>query len=210
MKNSKLNFMTKVAMLSVIGFLLMFIEIPIPIFPTFLKLDISDLPALIGAFIFGPVAGIVIELIKNILHGLFVGGSAFIGEFANFVAGALLASTAALIYRRKKTKANAVFGLITGVIVMSIGTCILDYFIVFPLYETLLHFPEVAVVAMGSKINPHITSFNSFLVLSILPFNILKGIVVSVITMAVYKKVSPFIHKEAAEDQLQKAESKIS
>ncbi|WP_026882177.1 ECF transporter S component [Clostridium akagii] len=210
MKNSKLNFMTKVAMLSVIGFLLMFIEIPIPIFPTFLKLDISDLPALIGAFIFGPVAGIVIELIKNILHGLFVGGSAFIGEFANFVAGALLASTAALIYRRKKTKANAVFGLITGVIVMSIGTCIIDYFIVFPLYETLLHFPEVAVVAMGSKINSHITSFNSFLVLSILPFNILKGIVVSVITMAVYKKVSPFIHKEAAEDQLQKAESKIS
>jgi riboflavin transporter FmnP len=198
MKRSKLNFMTKAAMLSVIGFLLMFIAIPIPIFPSFLTIDISDLPALIGSFALGPVAGIVIELVKNILHGIFVGGTAFVGEFANFVVGSLLVWTAGIIYKRKKTKTNAIVGLLVGTLVMSVGASFLNYFIVLPLYEAVLHFPVSAIVAMGTKINPHITNLNSFVIFSILPFNILKGIVASGITMAVYKSVAPFIQKEAA------------
>lgn len=196
MKNSKLNFITKTAMLSVLGFLLMFIEVPIPIFPSFLKMDISDLPALIGAFALGPMSGVIIELIKNVLHGTFVGGSAFIGELANFLVGSVLVLTAGYIYRIKKSKRNAVLSLFLGTISMSIGACILDYFIVFPLYEKVLHFPITAVVAMGTKLNPYITDFNGFIAFSILPFNILKGILISAITLAVYKSVSPLIHNE--------------
>lgn len=197
MKKSKLNFMTKTAMLSVIGFLLMFIELPIPIFPAFLKIDISDLPALIGAFALGPIAGITIELVKNILHGVFVGGTAFIGELANFVVGSLLVCTAGIIYKKRKTKGGAITGLFVGTVVMSVGASIMNYFVVLPLYETVLHFPVSAVVAMGSKINSHINNLNTFVILSILPFNILKGFVASGITMAVYKSVAPFIQKEA-------------
>jgi riboflavin transporter FmnP len=207
MKKSKLNFMTKTAMLSVIGFLLMFIELPIPIFPAFLKIDISDLPAIIGCFALGPVAGIVIELVKNILHGIFVGGTAFIGEFANFAVGALMVSAAGIIYKRKKTKTNAIVGLIAGTLVMSVGASILNYFIVLPLYEAVLHYPVSAIVAMGTKINPHITNLNTLVVLSILPFNILKGIVISAITIPVYKSISPFIQKEAAAAKV--AEEKV-
>lgn len=202
MKKEKLNFMTKTAMLSVIGFLLMFVELPIPIFPAFLKIDISDLPAIIGAFALGPLAGIIIELVKNILHGVFVGGSAFIGEFANFAVGAIMVGIAGFIYKRRKTKLNAILGLIFGTIAMSIGASILNYFIILPLYESVLHFPVTAIVAMGTKINPHITNLNSFVILSILPFNIFKGIIVSVITVPIYKSIAPFIQKEAEKIEL--------
>ncbi|AGK99045.1 ECF transporter S component [Clostridium pasteurianum] len=197
MKSTKLNIMTKTAILSVIGFLIMFIEVPIPIFPSFLKIDVSDLPALIGAFALGPVAGIIIELLKNILHGIFNGQTAFIGEFANFVVGAIFVGVAGAIYKRKKTRTNALIGLAIGTIVMSIGAGILNYFVILPLYETVLHFPISAVVGMGSKLNPAIKNLNTFIVFSILPFNLIKGVIASVITMAVYKAVSPLIHKEA-------------
>ncbi|MFT8314501.1 MAG: ECF transporter S component [Clostridium sp.] len=197
MRNSKLNIMTKTAILSVIGFLIMFIEVPIPIFPSFLKIDVSDLPALVGAFALGPVAGIIIELIKNILHGIFNGQTAFIGELANFLVGAIFVGVAGAIYKRKKTRTNALIGLATGTIIMSIGASILNYFVILPLYEAVLHFPINAVVGMGRAVNPAIKNLNTFIVFAILPFNIIKGVVASVITMAVYKVVSPLIHKEA-------------
>lgn len=197
MKNSKLNVMTKTAILSVIGFLIMFIEVPIPIFPSFLKLDLSDLPALVGAFALGPVSGIIIELLKNILHAIFKGNTAFIGELANFLVGAVFVGVAGAIYKRRKTRGNAIAALAAGTVIMSIAASILNYFVILPLYETVLHFPISAVVGMGKAINPAIKDLNTFIVFSILPFNLIKGVVVSVVTMAVYKAVSPLIHKEA-------------
>lgn len=206
MKNSKLNIMTKTAILSVIGFLIMFIEVPIPIFPAFLKIDVSDLPALIGAFALGPVAGIVIELLKNILHGIFNGQTAFIGELANFLVGAIFVGVAGLIYKRKKTRMNALIGLAAGTVIMSIVASILNYFVILPLYEAVLHYPISAVVGMGSAINPSIKNLNTLIVFAILPFNLIKGVVASVITMAVYKAVSPLIHKET--EKIEAAQSK--
>ncbi|MDF2503502.1 MULTISPECIES: ECF transporter S component [Clostridium] len=206
MKNSKLNVMTKTAILSVIGFLIMFIEVPIPIFPSFLKIDFSDLPALIGAFALGPVAGIIIELLKNILHGLFGSQTAFIGELANFLVGGIFVAVAGIIYKRRKTRTNALIGLAAGTIVMSIAASVLNYFVILPLYETVLHFPINAVVGMGSKLNPNIKNLNTFIVFAILPFNLIKGVIASVITMAVYKAVSPLIHKEA--QKIETAQSK--
>lgn len=199
MKNGKLNRLVKMSLLGVIGFLLMFIEVPIPIFPAFLKIDISDLPALIGAFALGPAAGIGIELLKNILHGIFVGGTAFIGELANFVVGAALAFSAGYVYNKNKNKKTAVLGLVVGTLVMTAVASVFNYFVLLPLYEKVLHFPISAIVAMGSKVNSNIKDLNSFIVWSIAPFNLIKGAVLSVLTMSVYKSVSSVIHEEVRE-----------
>ncbi len=195
MQDKKLNKLVKVSILGAIAFLIMFIEVPIPIFPEFLKLDVSDIPALVGGFALGPVSGIMVELIKNILHGIFKGGTAFVGEAANFFVGSVLVVIASLVYRRNKNKKNAILGLILGTIVMSGVAGILNYYVLLPLYETLLHFPIKAVVALGNKVNPKVTDLNSFIIWAIIPFNILKGVIVSAITVSIYKSVSVVINK---------------
>ncbi|KZL90111.1 ECF transporter S component [Clostridium magnum] len=197
MKNGKLNRLVKMSLLGVIGFLLMFIEVPIPIFPSFLKIDISDLPALIGAFALGPAAGIGIELLKNILHGIFKGAeTAFIGELANFVVGSVLVFSAGYVYNKNKSRNSAVLGLVVGTIAMTVVASVFNYFVLLPLYEKVLHFPINAIVAMGSKVNSHITDINSLIVWSIAPFNLIKGAVVSALTMAAYKSVSSILHED--------------
>lgn len=196
MKDQKLNKLVKVSLLSVIAFMLMFIEVATPFFPSFLKIDISDLPALIGAFALGPMAGVTIELLKNILHGIFVGGTAFVGELANFLVGAILVYVSGYIYNKNKTRGTAITSLIAGTLVMTVAASILNYFIFLPLYETVLHFPISAIVAMGNKVNSHIKDLNSFVILAIAPFNIIKGVVLSILTTVIYKSVSPILHKE--------------
>ena len=195
MKDQRLNKLIKISLLSAIAFLLMFIEFGLPIFPSFLKVDISDLPALIGAFALGPVAGVAIEFLKNILHLVFRNDTMGVGELANFLVGAILVFTAGMLYKRKKTKNNALFSVIIGTIAMTIGAAILNYFVFLPLYETVLHFPIEAVVGMGKAINPNIKDLNTFIVWSIIPFNLLKGVIVSGITLLMYKRISPILHK---------------
>jgi riboflavin transporter len=196
MKNNKLNKMIKVSMLGVIAFLLMFFELAMPMFPPFLKIDISDLPALLGAFALGPVAGIGIELLKNVLHGIFVGGTAFIGETANFIVGSVFVATAGLWYSRDKSKKNAVIGMVLGTVVMTATAAVLNYYVLLPLYEKVLNFPMAAVVGMGTMVNPNITDLNSFIVWAIVPFNLIKGAVIAFITLPVYKRVSHILHEE--------------
>ncbi len=206
MRDEKLVKLIKISLLSVMAFLLMYIELPLPIFPDFLKIDISDLPALLGAFALGPIAAVVIELVKNILHGMLAGKTAFIGELANFLVGSCLVLVSGYIYKVKKSKGGAVVALLIGVIVMSIFAGILNYFVVLPLYEKVLGFPIVAVVGMGAKINHNIKDLNTFIIWSIIPFNILKGIVVAGVTLAIYKSVSPILHKENMEREYKNRE----
>lgn len=201
MKDQKLNRLVKISMLSVIAFILMFIEVATPFFPPFLKFDISDLPALIGAFALGPVAGVAIELLKNILHGIFVGGSAFVGELANFLVGAAMVYVSGYIYNKRKSRGIAVTSLIAGTLTMTVAASVLNYFVFLPLYETVLHFPINAIVEMGSKVNSSIKDLNSFVVWAIAPFNLIKGILVSVLTILVYKSVSPILHKEEQKER---------
>lgn len=195
LKNSKLSTLIKISLLSVIGFILMFIEVPLPIFPGFLKIDISDLPALLGAFAMGPVAGIIIEFVKNALH-LLRTQTAGTGELANFIVGGVLVLVSGTMYKYKKTRINAVMSLSAGVVAMSVVASLLNYFIFLPLYETLLHFPIKEIVKMGHAINPAINDLNSFVVYSILPFNLIKGVMISALTMVMYKRVSPMLHRE--------------
>lgn len=208
MKNSKISNLIKISLLGVIAFILMFVEVAIPVFPSFLRMDISDLPALLGAFALGPVAGVIIELIKNILH-LLRTQTAGIGELSNFLGGAIFVFVSGAMYKHKKTKKNAVVSLLSGIILMSVLESALNYFVFLPLYETLLHFPIKEIVKMGHALNPSINSLNSFVVYSILPFNILKGVLVSVLTMGVYKSLSPILHREAENVVNKKAENVV-
>jgi riboflavin transporter FmnP len=197
MKNIKLNRMVKISLLSVMAFLLMFLEIPLPFFPEFLKIDISDLPALLGAFAMGPIAGVIIELLKNILHIVLKGtSSVFVGELANFLVGSIFVLVSGYIYKIKKTKKTAVVSLAVGVVAFSVGATILNYFVFLPLYAVAFKMPIEAFVGMGAAVNSNINSLLDFVVLSILPFNLLKGIVVSIVTIPVYKSVSAYLQSE--------------
>ncbi len=195
MQDKKLNKLVKVSVLSAIALVLMFIEFPLPIFPGFLKLDISDLPAIFGAFALGIPAGIVIEALKNLLHGLIKTSTAGIGEIANFVVGSAYVIAAGAIYSFKKDKRHAVYGLIAGSIAMAVVAGITNYFIFIPLYENVLGFPIPAMIDAARVINPKITDFKGLIVMSIVPFNLLKAAIISIIALLSYKKLSPILHK---------------
>lgn len=205
MRDLKLARLVKISLLSVMAFLLMFIDIPLPIFPAFLKIDIGDLPALVGAFALGPVAGVIIELLKNMLILLLKGtSSGFVGELANFLVGSILVLTAGYIYKFKKTKKSAIVGLLVGAIVMSIAASVLNYYVFLPLYAVVFKMPVDAFVAMGTAINPNINDLKDLIILSILPFNLFKGVVVAAITFPVYKSVSGYLQSEELVTQKKK------
>ncbi|RXI47873.1 ECF transporter S component [Clostridium tetani] len=196
MKDKKLSRSIKITLLSTIAFLLMYIELAVPFFPEFLKIDISDIPALIGAFALGPVEGVIIQLLKNILHGIFATKTGFVGEVANFAVGSVLVFIAGYICRSHKSKKSAFIGLLAGTILMSAVAGILNLYVFIPLYQKVLHIPIEAFIQMASKVNSAINSLGTLVLWSIVPFNLLKGIFISTLTMGIYKKVSPILHED--------------
>lgn len=189
--------MVKVSVLAVMSFVLMFFEFPLVFLaPPFIKLDFSDLPALIGSFALGPMAGVIIQLLKNILNviidGTTTGG---VGEFANFVVGGIFAYTAGAFYYKNKTFKNAVIGLVGGTIVMTIAITLANYYIMFPLYAKLMGQSIQAFVDMGARLSNKIVDLKTLMLFSIVPFNLLKGILQTVVTILIYKRVSPILHR---------------
>lgn len=186
--------MVKISVLGVISMVLMFFDLSVWFAPPFLKLDISDLPSLIGAFAMGPMAGVITQLLKNILHLLVQGSSTGgVGEISNFLVGSVLAYTAGAIYYKQKTLKRAIVGLAIGVILMSIFASLSNYFVIFPLYSKIL--PLDQIIAMASKLNKYVVDYKTLILFAIIPFNLLKGTVVSVITLLIYKRVSPVLHR---------------
>jgi len=183
--------MTKVAMLSVIGFVLMYFQLPLTfVAPPFMKLDISDLPVLMGAFTMGPVYGIIIAALKNLMHIIFKGTmTAGVGELSNFIISSTFALVSSYIYRKHKTYKGAVLSMTVGVLAMTILAMTSNYFVVFPLYGKVM--PMEAIIAMGSAITPKITGLFTMMIYSVLPFNLIKGFTTSAVMMLVYKKISP-------------------
>lgn len=183
--------MTKVAMLSVIGFVLMYFQLPLTfVAPPFMKLDISDLPVLMGAFTMGPVYGIIIAALKNLMHIIFKGTmTAGVGELSNFIISSTFAVVSSYIYRKHKTYKGAVLSMTVGVVAMTILAMTSNYFVVFPLYGKVM--PMEAIIAMGSAITPKITGLFTMMIYSVLPFNLIKGFTTSAVMMLVYKKISP-------------------
>jgi riboflavin transporter FmnP len=185
---------TVISLLSAISFVLMFFEVPLWFTPSFYEIDFSELPVLIGAFTLGPIAGVMIELIKILLNLLIRGtDSAFVGEIANFILGCSLVVPSAIIYQMRKTKKSASLGLIVGTIVFVITGCLLNAYLLLPTYAKLFGMPIDSLVAMGTAVNSNITSLTSFIIMAVAPFNLIKGILVSLITILLYKKVSPII-----------------
>lgn len=190
--SNKTNALVKTSMLSVIAFVLMMLESQIPFFPEFLKIDLSDLPALIAGLAMGPLAGIAVEAVKNILH-LLMTTTGGVGELANFVIGSSFVAPAALIYQHKKNKATALAGLVTGIAAMTVTGALANYYFLLPFYSTFM--PIDAIIAMSAKANPAIKDMGSLILYAIVPFNIIKGLVLSILTLAVYKRISRIIHQ---------------
>lgn len=185
----------QIGILSAIAFILMTVEIPLWFAPGFYRLDLSELPVLVGSFAMGPLAGVLIEMVKVLLY-FFVHGSstAGVGDFANFIFGCSLVVPAALFYKREKTKKNALVGLAVGTVLMAIVGGIVNAYVLLPLYASAFHMPMNALIQMGTKVNPSITNLTTFILLAVVPFNLFKGVVVSVLTMLLYKRVSPILH----------------
>ena len=191
---SRTSYLTKIGILSAIAVILMFFEVPVPMIPAFLKLDASDLPAIVGAFILGPMAGVFIELIKNVLH-LGSTQTVGIGEMANFLVGVCFVVPAGYFYQRNPTATGASISLVVATFSMTIAASLLNYFVLIPLYQTVLHFPLDQMIALGTVANPHIIDLSSFIAMAIAPFNIIKGFIMSVFTMMIYKRLSPILRE---------------
>ncbi len=191
-KKSDLRKITVTAIMSAIAAILQFIEISIPIIPSFVKLDFSDLPALITSFAIGPWYGISVELLKNLLHLPF-GSSAGVGEMCNFLLGAIFCLTAGLIYKKHKTRKGAAAGAVLGALLMALASLPMNYFIVYPAYVVLYGMPMDAIVGMYSEILPGTDSLAKALCIFNLPFTFLKGIANAIICFLIYKPLSPVI-----------------
>ncbi|MGP1588316.1 MAG: ECF transporter S component [Oribacterium sp.] len=178
--------------LSAAAFVLMLFDFPIPfLLPTFIKFDFSDFPALLGAFALGPVYGILIELVKNLLHCLF-SGSFGIGELSNFLLGAVFSGTAGMLYRKDKTKRGAMIGAVTGAFAMAVFSVPSNYLIVYPVYYNFM--PEATILAAYQAILPGVKSIFTSLLLFNMPFTFVKGMLDVLITFLLYKRLSPLLH----------------
>lgn len=186
----------KIGVMAAISFVLMFFQLPLPFAPPFMQVDISDVPALIGAFAMGPVPGMLIVLMKNILHAIITGTKTqFIGELSNFIVGSAFVMTASWIYLRRKSFRTAIIGTIVGILLMSIVATASNYFVVFPLYATAFGLEIEALVNMGAELNGFVNGYESLMLFAVLPFNLVKGTIVGLVTMLLYKRVSPILHK---------------
>jgi len=190
---------TATGMLAAVSFILYLpqLEISFTFLPSFLKLDFSDLPALIGAFAYGPFAGIVICLIKNLLH-IPLGTSNGVGEICNFIIGVALVVPASLIYRRNKNRKTALIGSLIGTLAMGIISVPVNYFITYPFYATFFPHGITDIVAVYTLLFPNITDLFSALVLVNLPFTVVKGLLVTALCFVIYKRLSSILKGKKA------------
>ena len=185
-----------IGMLGAIAVVLMLFEIPLPFAPPFYEIDFSEVPVLIGCFALGPVAGVLIEFVKILLN-LVINGSATagVGELANFCIGCSLCIPAGIIYKKRKTKKGAMVGLISGTLIMTFLGCFINAYIMLPTYAKAFKIPIEGLIEMGTKVNASITDLFTFVMFAVVPFNLLKGVLVSIIVMLIYKKISSIIKR---------------
>lgn len=182
--------LTMTAVLSAIAFVLAFFEFPVPLSPSFARMDLSDLPALIGAFAYGPVSGVLIELVKNALQ-LLTSSTGGIGELANFIMGSSFVVAAGLIYKHHKTKKTAILACLIASVIMGVVATVVNYFILLPVFEAFM--PLDQLIASFSKFMPFIKTKLDVVLFNAFPFNLLKGIEISIVTMLLYKRLTPIL-----------------
>ncbi len=186
----KTRYIAFIAISAALGGVLMCLEIPLFFAPEFYKLDLSEIPVLIGSFYLGPVAGVLIELLKVVIKLLLKGTStAFVGDFANFVVGCSFILPAAILYHIRKSRKMAITGMAVGTLTLTVFGSIFNAVYLIPTFAELFGMPLEAIVAMGQSVNVSITSVTTLVLWAVVPFNLLKGVVVSAITYVLYKRV---------------------
>lgn len=183
-----------IGVFSAIAAVLMVLEFPVPFAPFFYGFDFSELPALIGAFAYGPVAGVMIEFCKIIIK-IFLkpSSTAFVGELANFVISCMLVLPASVIYLTKKSRKQAIIGAVAGTLLMSAFGTWFNAIYLIPKFAQMYGMPLEAIIGLGTAIHPSIHSLTGLVVMCVAPLNLLKGASVSLLTMLVYKKLSPIL-----------------
>ncbi|MBQ5592400.1 MAG: ECF transporter S component [Clostridia bacterium] len=183
--------LTVTAIMSALSFALMMIEFSVPIMPAFIKFDFSELPALITAFAYGPVYGVLVCLLKNALH-LPMSSTQFVGELSNFLMGAVFVFVAGLFYKIKRNRGFALIGSIVGNLAMAVACFVVNYFITYPIYMEIL-IPEQAILGMYQAIMPSMDSILKAILVFNVPFTFVKGLASVGITFLIYRKISPLL-----------------
>lgn len=185
------RYITVTAMLSAVAYVLMFIDFPIPfLIPSFIQMDVSELPALIGAFAMGPACGVLICLVKNLLH-LFITSTGGVGELANFLMGVFFVLPAGILYDMKKNKKSARNGALIGAVLMGLVSIPVNYFLTYPIYYNFM--PEEVILEAYRAIVPSMKNILQCLICFNMPFTIVKGLCSVGITMLIYKHISPIL-----------------
>ena len=193
---SSTHYLTYTAIFASLAGVLMFLEIPLFFAPSFYKIDLSEIPILICTFYLGPVAGVAAELVKIMVKLLLKGTStAFVGDFANFVVGCSFVLPASIIYHARPGKRSALVGMVAGTLVMTVFGSAFNAIYLLPKFAALYGMPMEAIIGMGTKINPRITSVGTLVLFAVVPFNLLKGVIDSALTFLLYKRISPILHK---------------
>lgn len=187
------SFMTKVSVLSVMGFLLMMFQIKIPFCPPFMDLDLGDLPSVIGTLVLGTSAGIWIEFIKNLIYFFVKDSTAGVGELANFLVGIAYLIPIGLLHNKFKSFKSYLAGALIGSFFMVITACLFNYFVLIPVYAIMFGMPLDAIIGMTQEVNPIVTDLKTLIFFSVAPFNIVKAIILGVLGYFMYKLVIPFV-----------------
>ena len=182
----------QVGILAAISYLLRFFEVPLPIFPPFLRIDLSDVVAVFGGISMGPVVGFIIVVIKNLLQALTGSSTGGVGEFANILIAGPYVLMICIFCKKVKSYKNVLIGAVIGTIAMAIVGSVVNYFIMFPLYSKVM-IPMEVIIAMGTALNPKVTDLFSFMIWLIIPFNIVKGAIMTVVILPLFKKMEKLL-----------------
>ncbi len=183
--------MVQIAILSAIAYGLMFISVPLPLFPSFLKIDLSDIPAILGGLAFGPFAGFVVVFIKNFLQMITATTTGGVGEVANTIIGGAYVVVLCMVFKRRTSFKGLVMGFVIGTLVMIAVGMLMNYTVLLPFYGKIMGME--AIIGMGKAINPGVDSVGAFVLWFIGPFNLVKGIIVALVTLPLYKKMARVI-----------------
>ena len=194
MKNTRVRYIVKIGLLSALSVLVMLFEFPMVfIAPSFYELDLSESVIMMGGFAMGPLAALIMEFVKNVLNILINGTTTgFVGEFANFVTGCCLTVPAALVYKYRKSLKGALVGMAIGIVSLAIVGGLINYYIMLPMYSAFM--PLDSIIAAGAAVTGFIHDKATFVLFAVVPFNIVKGLLCSGISLLLYKRLSKILH----------------
>jgi riboflavin transporter FmnP len=191
----RVHWIAKTGILTAVAVVLMYLEFRLPLMPEFLKFDFSEVAILLASFSMGPLTGILAELLKNLLH-LPATTTSGVGELANFIVGASFVGTAGLIYRMSKSRRGALIGMASGTAVMTVIASLMNLWLMIPFYIYLFHIDLSIIIGMTNAVgNRLVKDMTTLIVYVFVPFNLFKGIIVSLVVGLIYKRLSPLLHR---------------